>query len=85
MYPNSSATIRLLPRPGSPTTVTSCTDDEAAALSKMPFNSARSISRPMNGEVWVRVRSVPNRARGASGWKTRTGSALPFTVAGSSS
>ncbi len=85
MYPNSSATIRLLPRPGSPTTVTSCTDSDATALSKIPFNSARSISRPMNGEVCVRVRSVPKRARGASGWNTRTGSAFPFNAAGSSS
>ena len=81
----SSATIRDLPRPGSPTTVTSWGEVAATVLSKMPFSSARSISRPMNGVSWVRVRSVPNRARGFFAWKTRTGSDLPLRVAGSSS
>ena len=33
----------------------------------------------------VRVRSVPNRARAAFAWKTLTGSAFPFSVAGSNS
>ena len=33
----------------------------------------------------VRVRSVPNRARAAFAWNTLTGSAFPFSVAGSNS
>ena len=77
--------MRLLPRPGSPTTVTSWTELEATVLSKIPFRSARSISRPTKGVSWVRVRSVPKRARAAFAWNTRTGSVFPFSVAGSSS
>ena len=85
MYANSSATRRLLPNPGSPTTVTSCADAAATDLSKIPFRIARSISRPTNGLSCVRVRSVPNRALGAFAWNTLTGSAFPFNIAGGSS
>ena len=84
-YAPSSATIRLLPMPGSPTTVTSWTRLAATVLSKRPLRRARSISRPTYGLSCVRVRSTPRRARGERAWKTRTGSALPLSVAGGSS
>ena len=70
--------------PGSPTTVTSCGVSAATAFAKMPFRSATSISRPMNGVSWSRDGSA-TRESGLRAWKIRTGSALPFSVAASSS
>ena len=85
MYWKSSAARRLLPTPGSPTIVTSWQERCWAERSNVPISSAFSSSRPTSGVVCVRVTSEPKRARAASGRKRASGSALPFTVTGSSS
>ena len=68
-----------MPTPGSPTIVTSWQERCCAERSKVPIRSGLSSSRPTSGVVCVRVTSEPKRARGASGRKSASGSALPFT------
>ena len=79
------ATRRLLPRPGSPTTVANRIERSETAASNRLVKRRSSSDRPTNGVALVRDRSIPSRARGAIGWNTRTGSALPLSVAGGSS
>ena len=81
----SSATIRLLPMPASPMTVTSRTGVSAPVASNSRLSSASSSSaadvagglRP--GQVHAGAGLVPMAS------KIRTGSALPFRLTGSSS
>ena len=69
----------LLPRPGSPTTVTSRGELEASTSSKQPRSSPSSVSRPTNVVPRVRIRIQAEGAFGASTRKARVRSACPST------
>ena len=73
----SSVARRLFPIPGSPTTVTSCTDDSRSARRNVSTRSVRSCSRPTNG-VCVAASGCPTRLRASSARQARIGSAFPF-------
>ena len=73
-----------MPRPGSPTTVTSCTDGSCSARVNVSLRSARSRSRPTNGVPAPSSVSTPNRLRAPTTRHTGIGSALPFALTGSS-
>ena len=73
-----------MPTPGSPTIVTSWQEACWAERSSVPINSVRSNSRPTSGVALDPITSNPSRARGRNGRHSASGSALPFTVTGSS-
>ena len=74
----SSATSRLLPMPGTPTSVTSCADCSVRARWKASASMPRSRSRPTSGVRNFCSTSLPKRERAATASQTLTGSDFPF-------
>ncbi len=92
MNVENSRSSRVLPTPGSPTTVTSCGEPARASwsrycsiLRKTCRRVADSSARPTNVVRCCSRRSIPIRLRARSGRQIASGSALPFTVTGGSS
>ena len=73
-----------MPTPGSPATVTSCTDRSAIALSNVPRSSVKSSSRPTSGVVIDRITSEPKRADRPQRPPDGDRLGLPFASIGSS-
>jgi class 3 adenylate cyclase len=80
---NTASRLRLLPTPGSPTTVTSWHEVCCAARSNVPIRSGFSNSLPTKAVAYERVTSEPKRARAANGRYSASGAAFPFTDTGS--
>ncbi len=81
----SSWTSRLLPMPGTPTSVISCGELSCSTRASVEIRSASSRSRPTSGVLGRRVMSVPNRERAWTASQTCTGSVLPFASTGGAS
>ena len=64
---NTASRLRLLPTPGSPTTVTSWHEVCCAARSNVPIRSGFSNSLPTNAVACERATSEPKRARATNG------------------
>ena len=69
---------RVLPTPGSPTTVTSCTERCCAARSNVPIRRGFSSSRPTNGVLNRSLTSLPKRERADFARQSDSGSVFPL-------
>ena len=82
--PRSSKTSRLLPIPGTPTSVTSWHVFSARALARASTRRSSSRSPPTSGAPALHA-STPKRDRASTASQTSTGLALPFATTGSRS
>ncbi len=78
----SSYSSRDLPIPGTPTTVTSCTDRSARIRASASRSAPSSRSRPTSAVLAAGQNPAPNRPCVPSASHTGTGSRLPFAATG---
>ncbi len=79
---HSSYSSRDFPIPGTPTTVTSCTDRSARTRTSASRSTPSSRSRPTRAVLARGQNSAPSRPCTRSASHTGTGSRLPFAVTG---